>query len=115
MPDTLIVCAWYYVMWEELSVKPFQKSSNYWKPILKCYKGNRALWLLFSIQSSHYGAPTVAKVSLYSAYTGSTVSFGNRLMYSCETNLMKLVHKLTFCIVPLCVSVVITTCFRCVL
>ena len=30
-------------------------------------KGNRALWLLFSIQYSDYGAATaVAKVSLYS-------------------------------------------------
>ena len=39
-------------------------------------KWNRALWLLFSIQSSGYGAATVAKVGLYSTCTQSTVSFG---------------------------------------
>ena len=32
-------------------------------------KWNRALQLLFRIQSSDYGATTVAKVSLYSTFT----------------------------------------------
>ena len=36
---------------------------------------NRALGLEFSIQSSVYGATTVAKVSLFSTRTRSTVSF----------------------------------------
>ena len=39
-------------------------------------KWNRALWLLFNIQSSDYGATTVAKISLFSTFTRSTVSFG---------------------------------------
>ena len=38
-------------------------------------KWNRALWLLFNIQTSDYGATTVAKISLYSTFTRSTVSF----------------------------------------
>ena len=38
-------------------------------------KGNRALWFLFSIQSSVYGATAVAKVSLFSTWMRSTVSF----------------------------------------
>ena len=38
-------------------------------------KWNRALWLLFNIQSSDYSATTVAKISLYSTFTRSTVSF----------------------------------------
>ena len=38
-------------------------------------KWNRALWLLFNIQSSDYSATTVAKISLYFTYTRSTVSF----------------------------------------
>ena len=38
-------------------------------------KWNRALEFEFSIQSSVYGATTVAKVSLFSACTRSTVSF----------------------------------------
>ena len=36
---------------------------------------NRALGVEFSIQSSVYGATTVAKVSLFSTWTRSTVSF----------------------------------------
>ena len=35
-----------------------------------------ALLLLFNIQSSNYGITNVAKVSLYSTFTKSTVSFG---------------------------------------
>ena len=38
-------------------------------------KWNRALRFEFSIQSSVYGATTVAKVSLFSTWTQSTVSF----------------------------------------
>ena len=38
-------------------------------------KWNRALGFEFSIQSSVYGATTVAKVSLFSTWTRSTVSF----------------------------------------
>ena len=38
-------------------------------------KWNRVLGLEFSIQFSVYGATTVAKVSLFSTWTRSTVSF----------------------------------------
>ena len=38
-------------------------------------KWNRALRLLFNFQSSDYSATTVAKISLYSTFTKSTVSF----------------------------------------
>ena len=38
-------------------------------------KWNRALRFEFSIQSSVYGATTVAKVSLFSTWTQSIVSF----------------------------------------
>ena len=38
-------------------------------------KWNRALGFEFSIQSSVYGATTVAKVSLFSTWTWCTVSF----------------------------------------
>ena len=38
-------------------------------------KWNRALGFEFSIQSSVYGATTVAKVSLFSTWTRCTVSF----------------------------------------
>ena len=53
-------------------------------------KWNRVLRLLFRIQSSDYGATTVAKVSLYSTFTRSTVSFDSvyeveTAVYSCET------------------------------
>ena len=36
VPDTLVARA-RYVMWEELSVKPFLKHSNHWKPTLKMF------------------------------------------------------------------------------
>ena len=42
------------------------------KNVLKC---NRALGFKFSIQFSVYGATTVAKESLFSTWTRSTVSF----------------------------------------
>ena len=38
-------------------------------------KWNSALWFEFSIQSSVYGATTVAKVSRFSTWTWSSVSF----------------------------------------
>ena len=38
-------------------------------------KWNRALGFEFSIQSSVYGATTIAKVSLFSTWTRCTVSF----------------------------------------
>ena len=38
-------------------------------------KWNRALWLLFNIQSFDYSATTVAKICLYSTFRSSTVSF----------------------------------------
>ena len=38
-------------------------------------KRNRALGFEISIQSSVYGATTVAKVSLFSIWTQSTISF----------------------------------------
>ena len=38
-------------------------------------KWNRALGFEFSVQSSVYGATTIAKVSLFSIWTRSTVSF----------------------------------------
>ena len=41
----------------------------------KIFKWNLALGFEFSIQSSVYGATTVAKVSLFSTWTRSTVSF----------------------------------------
>ena len=64
-------------MWEELSVNHFLKHSNHLKQTLKnVLKWNRALRLLFNIQSSDYGATTMAKISLYSTVTWSTVSFG---------------------------------------
>ena len=41
----------------------------------KCFKRKRAVGFEFSIQSSVYGATTVAKVSLFSTWTRCTVSF----------------------------------------
>ena len=38
-------------------------------------KWNSALRLLFNIQFSDYSATTVAKISLYSTFTRSTVNF----------------------------------------
>ena len=40
-----------------------------------CLKWNRALRLQFNFQSSDYSATTAAKISLYSTFTRSTVSF----------------------------------------
>ena len=44
--------------------QPFLKHSNHWKQALKRFlKRSRALWCLFSIQSSDYGAASVLKVT----------------------------------------------------
>ena len=53
------------------------KRSNHWKRHghKNVLKWNRALGFEFSIQSSVYGATTVAKVSLFSTWTRCTVSF----------------------------------------
>ena len=56
----LVVRALCYVKWVELC-EPFQ--SNHWQRQLKCFKKEFALWFLFSIQSSEYGATTVVKLS----------------------------------------------------
>ena len=55
---------------------PLLKHSNHFKRTLKCFKMDPCAWLLFNIQSSDFGATNVAKVSLYSTFTRSTVSFG---------------------------------------
>ena len=72
-----------YVMWAELGYCHF----SYMPAVLNVVttgngtgtknvlKWNRALGFEFSIQSSVYGATTVAKVSLFSTWTRSTVSF----------------------------------------
>ena len=72
-----------YVMWAELGQCHFlyvpaflnvvtTGNSAGTKNVLKL---NRALGFEFSIQSSVYGATTVAKVSLFSTWTRCTVSF----------------------------------------
>ena len=53
------------------------------------FKWNRALGFEFSIQSSVYGATTVVKVSVFSTWTWSTVSFYSYVSveidpFSCE-------------------------------
>ena len=58
-------------------------------------KWNRALWLLFNIQSADYGVSSVTKISLYSTFMRSTVRFWlclevDTAVYSCETNLLSL-------------------------
>ena len=72
-----------YVMWAELGRSHFlyvpavsnvvtNGNGTGTKNVLKW---NRALGFEFSIQSSVYGATTVVKVSLFSTWTRSTVSF----------------------------------------
>ena len=52
-------------MWEELNVDHFLKHSNHLKRTLKCFKMEPcALVTLFNIQTTDYGATTVAKISL---------------------------------------------------
>ena len=78
-----ISSAWYaYVMWAELGHCHFlyvpavlnvtTGNGTGTKNVLKL---NRALGFEFSIQSSVYGATTVAKVSLFSTWTRCPVSF----------------------------------------
>ena len=59
---------------------PFLNHSKQLKPIETNTKNVLnwicALRLLFNIQSSNYGVSKVAKVSLYSTFTRSTLSFG---------------------------------------
>ena len=71
MCNSLVARARWYAMWEKLGVNHILKCINHLKNVLK---GNRALWLLFNIQSSKCGSSTVAKVSLYSTCTWSNVS-----------------------------------------
>ena len=72
-----------YVTWAELGLSHFlympgvsnvvtTRNGTGTKNVLKW---NRALGFVFSIQSSVYSAITVAKVSLFSTWTRSTVSF----------------------------------------
>ena len=56
-------------------------------------KWNRALGFEFSIKSSVYGATTVAKLSLFSTWTWSTVSF---YYVSVEINLFSCVQNRHF-------------------
>ena len=77
-----------YIMWVELGHCHFVIRAGSFKlrttgsgtGTNNVFKWNRALWFEFSIQSSVYGATTVAKVSLFSTWTRSTVSF-----YSMQT------------------------------
>ena len=69
-----------YIMWAELGHRHFSAILNVvtigngtgTKNVLKW---NRVFGFEFSIQSSVYGATTVAKVSLFSTWTRSTVRF----------------------------------------
>ena len=68
-----------YVMWAELGhchflYMPAVTNGNA-KGTKNVFKWNRALGFEFTIQSSVYGAMAVAKVSLFSTWTSSTVSF----------------------------------------
>ena len=72
-----------YVMWAELDNCQFLYVPTVLNAVTigngtgtkNVLKRNRVLGLEFSIQSSVYGATTVAKVSLLSTWTRSTVSF----------------------------------------
>ena len=60
-------------------------------------KWNCALGFEFSIQSSVYGATTVAKVSLFSTWTQSTVSFYSYVSVEIDPfSIGNLAPKLTF-------------------
>ena len=63
-------------MWEELSFCHFLKHSNHLKRTLKMFQNGAVHGILFNIQSTDYGTSIVAKISLYSTFTRSTVSFG---------------------------------------
>ena len=69
-----------YVMWAELGQCHFLCVPKVLNVVATAgtknvLKWNRALGFEFSIQSSGYGATTIAKVSLFSTWTRSTVSF----------------------------------------
>ena len=71
-----------YIMWVELGHSHFlympavsNVVTNGNGMSTKIFKRNRALGFGFRIQSSVYGTTTVAKVSLFSTWTWSTVSF----------------------------------------
>ena len=72
-----------YVMWAELGHCHFLYvpavlnvvTTGYDTGSKNVLKWNRALEFEFDIQSSVYGTTTVAKVSLFSTWTWSTVSF----------------------------------------
>ena len=72
-----------YVMWAELGHCHFFKVPAVLNVVTtgngtgtkNVFKWNRALGFEFSIQPCVYGATTVAKVSLFSTRTQSTVSF----------------------------------------
>ena len=72
-----------YVMWAELRHSHFLYVPAVLNVVTTAngtgtknvFKWNRALVFDFSIQSSVYGATTVAKVSLFYTWTRSTVSF----------------------------------------
>ena len=70
-----------YIMWAELGHSHFlyvPSVSNVVTTGTKIVlKWNRALMFVFRIQSSVYGATTVAKVSLFSTWTRSSVSFNS--------------------------------------
>ena len=78
-------CAAYhaYIMWVELGLSHFLYVSAVSNLITtgngtgtkNVLKRNRALGFVFNIQSSVYSAIIVAKVSLFSTWTQSTVSF----------------------------------------
>ena len=97
-----------YVLWAELghchflyvpAVSNIVTSGN--GTGTKCFKWNRALGFEFSIQSSVFGAITVAKVSLFSTWTWCTLSFYSKckrrnrpvqtsVIYSTQTNKLSL-------------------------
>ena len=72
-----------YVMWAELGHCHFLYMLAISNAVItgnstdtkNVFKWNRELGFEFSIQSSVYGATTVAKVSLFCTWTRSTVSF----------------------------------------
>ena len=72
-----------YIMWAELGHYHFLYVPAFLNVVTtengtgtkNVLKWNRALGFEFSIQSSVYGAITVAKVSLLSTWTRSTISF----------------------------------------
>ena len=86
-----------YVMWEELGHSHFLYVPTVSNVVTtgngmgtkNVLKWNRVLWFVYSNQFSVYGATTIVKVSFFSTWTWSTVSFHSMLsvdinLYSCE-------------------------------